>query len=337
SMGDRNMGGENMRDTNRISDTGTNMTDTTTNAPTHAPTDTMATTAANNGPAGVRLADIVRVAPSELRPHPLNARVFAEEPEGLTELREDIRERGILVPLIAKPDGTLLAGHNRLRVALELALDHVPVQRVAADITAEQEREFLVKDNVLRRQLSAEDKIRLVRELYMEEIVNLSKGGDRKSAEIKDQVIFDLPLPVRIEQETGIAAGTARRIITGIRRELGLVAERKSSSSDLRSSLSLSSQSEITQSGSSSSETKTRTGRVSAGHEKPASAGPKTAARPRKKLDPVEKVLRHLNSVRRTAADAQTARAALEELEVVRKELRKLARGECDAQISTRN
>jgi len=179
--------------------------------PSQAPPDTT----------GLELSSILWLRPLDLKIHPLNERYFqTESPDYFEKLTRDIKERGILVPLVVKLDGTVLAGHNRLRIALELGLSEVPVQKVISDLTQEREKEFLIKDNLLRRQLSVQEKKKLILELYGNEIAD-RRGGDRKSetAKIKTSNEDLVSLPVRIERETGIKAKTAERILTGIRKE----------------------------------------------------------------------------------------------------------------------
>ena len=116
----------------------------------------------------VKLMDKVQwVKPEQVQVNPKNRDFFKEESEeSLKRLREDVQQRGILVPLVAKMDGMLLAGHNRLRIAQELSLKVIPVQYVQSELSAEQEREFIIKDNLYRRQLSQADRIELYKKLF---------------------------------------------------------------------------------------------------------------------------------------------------------------------------
>ena len=80
---------------------------------------------------GIRLSEVRQTFVNTLRVNPLNATFFPQETlEYFKNLTKDIQERGIIVPLVAKADGTLLSGHNRLQVALGLGLRYVPVQFV---------------------------------------------------------------------------------------------------------------------------------------------------------------------------------------------------------------
>jgi hypothetical protein len=116
---------------------------------------------------GIRLSDVIRESPKKLRANSLNSDFFAEETsEYFENLRRDVKERGILVPLVARQDGTLLAGHNRLQIAQELNLPFVPVQYVLDALSEDEERTFVISDNLLRRQLTNAERLALYRALY---------------------------------------------------------------------------------------------------------------------------------------------------------------------------
>jgi hypothetical protein len=188
-------------------------------------------------PKGIKLSEIKYINTNELKDNPLNSVFKQESPEYFDKLKNDIYKHGILVPLIAKHDGLILAGHNRWRVANELNLAKVPVQYIESDLNTQEERELIFKDNILRRQLDAKDKEEIIKKLYIREIGQDNRGGDRKSSKIKSSgelLIFDehnqyekikissellIVLPERIESETGIKAGTAKRILAKIRKE----------------------------------------------------------------------------------------------------------------------
>jgi ParB-like chromosome segregation protein Spo0J len=116
---------------------------------------------------GTALSEVKKIAPALLKANKKNKEYFVEETDDyFTNLRDDIRRRGIIVPLIARQDGTLLAGHNRLQIAQELKLSQVPVQYVQEELTEEREREFIIKDNLFRRQLDTQEWVELYRRLY---------------------------------------------------------------------------------------------------------------------------------------------------------------------------
>jgi len=179
-------------------------------------------------PEGVRLGPVVMYAVQGLTDHPLNSQYFRPLPaDEYEKLKEDIQRRGVLVPLIATPAGVILSGHRRAQISRELGRDNIPVQFVRGELTAAQEREFLIKDNLLRRQLTPAEKEALIIAAYGDQIDQDRRGGDRKSAEAKikraNSAFDPAPesLPVRIELETGgaIKKDFARRIITKKRKE----------------------------------------------------------------------------------------------------------------------
>lgn len=96
-----------------------------------------------------------------------NGEFFEEKNLDLSSMIEDIKKRGVLVPLVAKEDGTLLAGHCRFKAAKSAGLKFLPVQ-VVTDITADEEFEYLIKDNAVRRHFSCEDRLKIYRRIYPE-------------------------------------------------------------------------------------------------------------------------------------------------------------------------
>lgn len=140
---------------------------------------------------GISLSDIKNVPVESLTVNSSNALYFKRETtEYFQQLREDIEKRGVLVPLLTKKDGTLLAGHNRLRIAKEIGLRFIPVQVVQEELTERQELECIINDNLLRRHLSLDDRIRLYKQLFPEfdTVLQESKrGGDKKSTAYKNQ------------------------------------------------------------------------------------------------------------------------------------------------------
>lgn len=95
------------------------------------------------------------VPPGELAPNPWQPR---EDPtaEDLQELRESVREHGILEPLLVRrlPDGSLqvLAGHRRLAAAQLAGLPAVPVRELTASDT--EARAIALTENLAREDLA---------------------------------------------------------------------------------------------------------------------------------------------------------------------------------------
>ncbi len=113
------------------------------------------------------LADTVRmIALTKLKPNPINAMYFESlAGDDLARLEADIRDNGILDPLVAMRDGTLLTGHNRLEIARRIGLDEVPVRYVTRELSQEEQRDRIIADNLLRRHLDSEQHRRLITEM----------------------------------------------------------------------------------------------------------------------------------------------------------------------------
>jgi len=137
-------------------------------------------------PGWVKLTDVYQVDPAALKDNDLNPELFKEEtPEYFQTLEDDIKERGVLVPLIAKKDGVLLAGHNRLVIARRLGLARIPVQYLESELTPDQERALVIKDNLFRRQLTQEDRLRLYKVLIpdFDELIQKETRGAKPKAQ----------------------------------------------------------------------------------------------------------------------------------------------------------
>ena len=99
---------------------------------------------------------------SELR---LDQRLQALLPEpnarAQAQLRESIREKGILIPLLVTRDGLLLDGHRRFMAAKDIGLAEVPVQVVNLDAPDGWERLVALEINLLRRHLNEAQRVAL--------------------------------------------------------------------------------------------------------------------------------------------------------------------------------
>jgi len=141
----------------------------------------------------IELGPIMRVDPFLLRFNPLNAKQFKSDK--IDRLEEDIKERGIIVPLIVKYDGrTLLVGHRRLEIAQKVKLKNVPCQKVLRELSQGEELEFVIKDNLLRRHIQPADRLRLYRRIYPDfdsELLADCRGGTRRLDTLKTQLTDD--------------------------------------------------------------------------------------------------------------------------------------------------
>ena len=157
----------------------------------------------------VKLSEIKTVSPGKLKRNMENSKFFKTiDGSQLDQLVSDIKTRGILVPLVAKTDGILLAGHRRLMVAKHLKMKTVPVQYVEQTLTKKQEREFVIKDNLLRRHLAPAER----RALYNAIIPDFEDRVGLKNSALGVR-------PADIADETGLNPRTVGYDLARIRRE----------------------------------------------------------------------------------------------------------------------
>jgi len=88
-------------------------------------------------------------------------------PEEYSELKEDIRQRGVMVPIEYDEDGNVLDGHHRLQICAELGITDFP-KVIRAGMTEEEKRTHARKLNMARRHLNREQKQELIREQLRE-------------------------------------------------------------------------------------------------------------------------------------------------------------------------
>jgi hypothetical protein len=104
---------------------------------------------------------IILRAVGDLKPHPEQALMPGLAEADYEALEADIKVRGIQTPFVITDDGYVLCGHNRLRAALALGITEVLVTEVS-DLSAEQQIEYVVLDNLNRRQLSPSQRAAII-------------------------------------------------------------------------------------------------------------------------------------------------------------------------------
>ena len=83
---------------------------------------------------------------SEIKPNPNNPRLIKDDKfKKLCQSIKDFPEMLELRPIVVNKDHIILGGNMRYKAAKEIGLKEIPV--TIADLTPEQEREFLIKDN----------------------------------------------------------------------------------------------------------------------------------------------------------------------------------------------
>ena len=99
---------------------------------------------------GVREVEVARI-----RPNPNQPRVHFDE-ESLDELADSIRERGVLQPILLRPDGEdylIIAGERRWRAAQRARLHTIPA--IVREIDESTTAELALIENIQRQDLNA--------------------------------------------------------------------------------------------------------------------------------------------------------------------------------------
>lgn len=131
--------------------------------------------------------------PTLLKPNPAN-RIFDPLADDVYQaLKDDIAARGLLNPIVVTPTFKLIAGHHRLKAALELGLETVPID--IQNVDDEEAESRLIADNVLRRQLNPMEQARLIRRLK-------ERAGIRQGTRATSVTVTEVAQAVGVEPET---------------------------------------------------------------------------------------------------------------------------------------
>ena len=175
----------------------------------------------------VDILDIEYVKPTSLSAHPENRTYYSGfDGEEYETLKADIQRAGkVLKPIeISRESGLVVAGNRRLQAALELNLTSIPIIR-RPFATDEDELDYLIKDNILQRQLSRADHERIIEQRFKDRILDSNRGGDRRSSSFKDEQTERLDQ--EISRRLGIAESTVRKCLATIRKRYACEATRK--------------------------------------------------------------------------------------------------------------
>lgn len=131
-----------------------------------------------------------------LRPRATNPRTHG--PEQVAKLAASLAEFGFTQPILAEPDGGVVAGHGRLLAAKELGLSEVPV--IPLDyLTPEQVRAYVIADNRLALDAGWDE------ELLAAELAALNDAGfDLALTGFTDDELAEMLGPLDEEQAVGI-------------------------------------------------------------------------------------------------------------------------------------
>jgi len=147
--------------------------------------------------------------PRELSPSPYNA-VFERLKDDAywRSLRRDIEEAGAITdPLLTLPDGEIVSGHSRQKVALELLSEgrlefqKVPVRVLLSELSDLEKRKRVYLGNLSRFEVDANTRLRLYADIYPEYF-----GEERKAGEKTDTVSVSA-----IAEDLGVTERQVRR------------------------------------------------------------------------------------------------------------------------------
>jgi ParB-like chromosome segregation protein Spo0J len=114
---------------------------------------------------------------NKLRPHPLNENIYPTDEAEDEELEKSIKDNGILEKLVATPDGTIISGARRWRLAKKLGITHVDCELRSFD----DPEQAIIEYNRYRRKTP-----RILANEY--NFIKQRSGGDEKKiAQLKHQ------------------------------------------------------------------------------------------------------------------------------------------------------
>src|SRR3954453_15871724 len=165
-------------------------------------------------PGGVRDIEIARI-----QPNPNQPRMQFDE-EALDELADSIRERGVLQPILLRPDGDnfqIIAGERRWRAAQRAQLHGIPA--IVREIDESTLAELALIENIQREDLNALEEAEGYRQL-VERHGHTQDGVGRIVHKSRSHVanllrLLDLPEYVKQSLVQGdISMGHARAVLT---------------------------------------------------------------------------------------------------------------------------
>jgi len=162
---------------------------------------------------------IISMNPKNLKEHPLSKELFGDlSVEDFNLLKQDILERGIQDAVHITKDNVVVSGHQRRKIAIELGIN-VPCI-IRNDLKeAWQIEEQLIKDNLLRRQLTDYQKFETGK--HLEPIERLkAKQRQKESGEKYGKGVENLPQPIgdkgksrdKVAKQLGISGRTYDKI-----------------------------------------------------------------------------------------------------------------------------
>lgn len=117
-----------------------------------------------------------------LSPHPKNGEIYGSDIEKTT--KRSIEENGIREPLIIKPDGTIISGHQRWMIAKELGMESVPVT-VREYNNEDDELEALLDHNQHREKTPGQ---KIMEGIQYETVQNFARGTGKTRDQVGERI-----------------------------------------------------------------------------------------------------------------------------------------------------
>ncbi|HBO44921.1 MAG TPA: hypothetical protein DD670_13530 [Planctomycetaceae bacterium] len=126
---------------------------------------------------------------ADLRPHPRQAELFGEGSDHeIEELAADIRKNGVIHPIEVTSDGTIIAGHRRVKALrhLQRIQVHCWVREDLEQLGENAVEQRLIEDNLNRRQMSRLEQARAYRRLKALQYSGNTETGEAVDGDLRD-------------------------------------------------------------------------------------------------------------------------------------------------------
>ncbi|HEY2049203.1 MAG TPA: ParB/RepB/Spo0J family partition protein [Caulobacteraceae bacterium] len=169
-----------------------------------------------------REAGVVELPVELVRPNPEQPRRSFSQPE-LDELAESIRERGVIQPIIVRPqpgggpgEHQIIAGERRWRAAQQAGLRTIPA--LVRDLTAAEVMEVALIENIQRADLNALEEARgyqMMSERFTRTADEIARVVGKSRSHVANTIrLMRLPAGVQAHVEAGrLTAGHARALL----------------------------------------------------------------------------------------------------------------------------
>ena len=163
--------------------------------------------------------EVRRIPVASIEPHPGQPRrIFAED--ALAELADSISARGVIQPIIVRPNGhrfQIVAGERRWRAAQKARLHEIPA--IVREFSNEETLEVALVENIQRRDLNAIEEAQAYKRLiddYGHTQDALGKIVHKSRSHVANLMrLLDLPAKVQVMVGAGqLSMGHARALVT---------------------------------------------------------------------------------------------------------------------------